>query len=430
MQLAFSLGQFPSVPERSRLLAGILGHSDDAWIRTAVLSSVGSKALSVLESYAESRTNGLLSDPHAASLTFSRLAALAAQQSETVDDRARLADALRDADSQTLVMAVRAIREKGPEALSGPGLEELIQVEIEKTRIHLEGLPAIGANLTSAEVDDSLSGSVAVLSLSSFEVDGQLLLEQLAPARSPQMQAAALTVLLGFPDDAVARAIIARWSELSPALSAQAREALLSRPAWAMALLEALESGRVPATTLSPADLQRLISQPDAAVKARAEVLLAKMGPSPREDVLRAYQSVLALTGDIERGAAVFRQHCSVCHRVGDVGHEVGPKLETLKTRGPEFILTNVLDPNREVNPAWRDYIATTTDGVSYNGVVISETAVSITLRRSEAKETALARAEIDTLSDTGRSLMPEGLDKSIPPQAMADLIAWIMELN
>ena len=126
----------------------------------------------------------------------------------------------------------------------------------------------------------------------------------------------------------------------------------------------------------------------------------------------------------------MFRQHCSVCHQIGTVGHQVGPNLATLKNRGPESILTNVLDPNREVNPAWRDYLAVTTEGTTHNGVLISETAVSLTLRRAEAKETSLLRSDLEVLRDTGRSLMPEGLEKNIDAQAMSDLVAWIMALE
>ena len=66
-------------------------------------------------------------------------------------------------------------------------------------------------------------------------------------------------------------------------------------------------------------------------------------------------------------------------------------------------------------------------DGTTHNGVLISENAGSLTLRRAEAKETTLLRSDIEVLRDTGRSLMPEGLEKNIDPQGMSDLIQWIL---
>jgi putative heme-binding domain-containing protein len=139
------------------------------------------------------------------------------------------------------------------------------------------------------------------------------------------------------------------------------------------------------------------------------------------------YQSALTLTGDPGRGEQAFRKHCSQCHRMRGIGHEVGPNLETLRNRGAASIVTNVLDPNREVNPAWRDYLVVTDEGVIHNGVIIAESGNAITLRRAEAKETTLLRTEIDTIKDTGRSLMPEGLEKDITPQTLADIVTWIM---
>jgi putative heme-binding domain-containing protein len=178
---------------------------------------------------------------------------------------------------------------------------------------------------------------------------------------------------------------------------------------------------------VTPSELQRLTEVPDEKVRSLAIQLLETTARSSREDVLRAYQVALTLNGDRERGQAIFRQHCSVCHQIGSIGYQVGPNLASMKNRGTEAILTNVLAPNREVNPAWRDYVAIGTDGTTHNGVLISESAASLTLRRAEAKETSLLRSEIEALRDTGRSLMPEGLEKSIDTQAMADLMQWIM---
>ena len=50
-----------------------------------------------------------------------------------------------------------------------------------------------------------------------------------------------------------------------------------------------------------------------------------------------------------------------------------------------EAILVNVLDPNREVNPQFVNYVLITHDGRSFTGMITGETANSVTLtgRRS-----------------------------------------------
>jgi putative heme-binding domain-containing protein len=236
--------------------------------------------------------------------------------------------------------------------------------------------------------------------------------------------------LTSFADVEIAGQLIARLPSMSPAQTQRAREALLRRSTWAAALLEAIEGGSLPPSAVSPTELQRLAELPENAVRVRALRLLESTAKSSREDVLRSYQVSLALKGDRERGASVFRQQCSVCHQLGTIGHQVGPNLATLKNRGPEAILTNVLDPNREVNPAWRDYLAVTADGTTHNGVLVQESSDSLTLRRAEAKETRLLRADLEVIRDTGRSLMPEGLEKNVDTQAMADLIQYLMTVE
>ena len=55
-------------------------------------------------------------------------------------------------------------------------------------------------------------------------------------------------------------------------------------------------------------------------------------------------------------------------------------------------------------------------------GVCAAQSATSVTLKREESKTETILRANIDELRSTGKSLMPEGLEQKIDPQAMADL--------
>jgi putative heme-binding domain-containing protein len=90
----------------------------------------------------------------------------------------------------------------------------------------------------------------------------------------------------------------------------------------------------------------------------------------------------------------------------------------------------NVLDPNREVNPQYVNYILQTNAGKSITGLVAAETATSVTLRRQENQSDTVLRGDIDTLRSSGLSIMPEGLEKNLDKQAMADLIAYLLSLK
>jgi putative heme-binding domain-containing protein len=101
-----------------------------------------------------------------------------------------------------------------------------------------------------------------------------------------------------------------------------------------------------------------------------------------------------------------------------------------VQNKSPADLLVAILDPNREAQPAFIGYSLVTTDGRVINGLVVGESAGSITLRRAEGKEDVVARNDIEELFSTGRTLMPDGLEKDITPQQFADIIAFIKSLG
>jgi putative heme-binding domain-containing protein len=153
-------------------------------------------------------------------------------------------------------------------------------------------------------------------------------------------------------------------------------------------------------------------------------------GSKARQEVVDAYQKSLTLAGNLERGRAAFRKHCASCHQVEGHGHVIGPNLAAIKTRGPETILVNVLDPNREVNPQYLNYIVLTEDGRSVTGMIVSENANSVTLRRAESATDSVQRADIEQMKSTGLSIMPEGMEEAIDKQTLADIIEYLMKVE
>jgi putative heme-binding domain-containing protein len=123
----------------------------------------------------------------------------------------------------------------------------------------------------------------------------------------------------------------------------------------------------------------------------------------------------------------VFRKECATCHRLEGVGYALGLPLSAIKERGAEGILLNLLDPNRNINPEYSNYVVVTDAGRTITGMIAAETATSITLRRAEDESDTVLRTEIDELVDTGVSIMPEGLEKQLSKQDLADLIAYLM---
>jgi putative heme-binding domain-containing protein len=125
----------------------------------------------------------------------------------------------------------------------------------------------------------------------------------------------------------------------------------------------------------------------------------------------------------------LFQKTCAVCHRLENVGHEIGPNLATIRNRGKQTIVLNMLDPNREVNPEYLNYVVALKDGRTQTGMIRGETSTGLTLLRAENQTTSLLRSDIEEIRSTGQSLMPEGMEKQVDVEGMADLLAYLMSL-
>src|SRR5262249_484871 len=194
----------------------------------------------------------------------------------------------------------------------------------------------------------------------------------------------------------------------------------------ARSLLVALEKGPIRASDLDAARRQRLFQHRAASIRSRAAKLLADPVSQDRKRVLEDYQSLTARTGDGIRGKDIFAKRCATCHKLDGVGHEVGPDLGQMANKSRAAFLIAILDPNQAVDARYIRYLAVTKDGRQHNGILVGETANSITLREQDGKEAVILRTDLEALEGTGKSLMPEGLEKDIDKQEMADLIAYL----
>ena len=158
-----------------------------------------------------------------------------------------------------------------------------------------------------------------------------------------------------------------------------------------------------------------------------ASQLFAADRPGPRQEVIQRYQKALSMTPDLKRGEIVFRRECRNCHRLGNDGFEVGPNMSTIRHRSAADVMLHILDSNREVSPNYLEYVVLTLDGRVATGIIAAETANAITLRAAENKEETILRQDIDKITSTDKSVMPEGLEKKISPQEMADLLAFLL---
>ncbi len=254
------------------------------------------------------------------------------------------------------------------------------------------------------------------------------LAEWLKPQFDPQLQAQVLQALQRSAIDQVPNILSIAWNEFSPDLRGLAIDAWLSREAWTIDLLQRLEDKQILPSGISLTQRASLVQHPNKSIAQRAKLLLSQVRSTTRPEVLEKYRKALQLTGDSMRGKAVYQKSCASCHRRGEEGNEVGPNLATIVNHAPDKLLTNILDPNVDIQPGYQAYTCLLDTGEILSGILVSESANSVTIKQANGMLRSIARGEIEKLQNSSKSFMPEGLEETISIQEMSDLIEFLRQ--
>lgn len=425
-QLALSLGEIQT-PQAGDVLAELLVRdADDPWIRAAVLSSslghadrifarllrdmpdseartelVGSLVATALGDDPESGAAAILSSltsEGSDSVARWQFAGLTACLDALQRRKLRLRDVFVEADTDTREATLRMIGAARDVAVDSDASLE--------TRIAATSVLGRLEHLSSPEV-------VVMRAL-------------LAPQIHPDLQLAAVRVLGRTADDGVPQILFEGYRSAAPALRAQILSTLLTRQDWTLALLHEIDRGRISTAELDAATRNALLEHNATAVRVRAAELLGSAGNPDRQAVIDSYAAVLDMSGNVQRGAQVFEKRCATCHKLGDVGRDVGAPLAALQNKTSEYLLTAILDPNRAMEAKYAAYSALTGDGRVFSGMIVEETATSLTLAQADGQRQTLLRVDLEQLASGGKSFMPEGLEKDLTTEQVADVIAFI----
>ena len=259
-----------------------------------------------------------------------------------------------------------------------------------------------------------------------WDVAGPVPTKMLTTEPNQSVRLTAVAALAARAGPASAEALLKPWRSHSPAVRREAVAALVRQPDRALQLLHAVEAGIVSPGDLDPARAKQLLNHQRADVKALAAQVLKNHLPEERKAVLERYKSAAAGEGDPARGKLVFTKNCALCHRVAGQGVDVGPDISDTRTKTREQLLNDIFNPNAAIDSNFIEYSITLKNGRTINGIIVTETGGSVTLKRAENVVESVLRQDIDELQSTGRSLMPEGLEKAVTVADMTDLLTFL----
>ena len=166
-------------------------------------------------------------------------------------------------------------------------------------------------------------------------------------------------------------------------------------------------------------------TQPKATVKVVMPVI-TNHNPNRQKVVAQYVTDAAPLSGDVKRGAAVFQKVCMVCHKVRELGVEVGPDQTTVATKPREQLIEAIFDPNRAVEQRNAATRVTKQDQAIIIGQLAAETPGNITLRLPGGAEIVVLRSDIRELKTLTTSIMPDGLESVLSAQDVANVLAFI----
>lgn len=254
----------------------------------------------------------------------------------------------------------------------------------------------------------------------------------LAGAQEPlAMRQKAAAVLGGIGTRSAAEALLSQLPTAPEAVAAEIAFALALRTETATALLELVAQGKAPARLLQePRLVERLnrLGVPD--LQARLEQLTA--GLPPADERLRSLVEARRVgysraKTDLEAGRAIFKKHCAACHRLGSEGNKIGPDLDGVGLRGLDRLVEDVLDPNRNVDQAFRSTLIQTTEGRVLQGLVLREEGEVLVIADEKGQEQRLPLDEIDQRMLTQQSPMPANVAELVPEAEFYHLLAWLL---
>jgi putative membrane-bound dehydrogenase-like protein len=244
-----------------------------------------------------------------------------------------------------------------------------------------------------------------------------------------EVRCEACRALAGFDTAEVPRQVLRNWKQYPPPLRSEAVNLLAERREWARELLTAVAHQHVPRTDLTDNTILRIRAFRDAKLDQQIESAWGRVRDTPAElDALitRMRGQLFEGRGSIERGRKVFENQCAKCHQFEGKGHRVGPNLDGA-ARDIEYLLVNVLDPNRVVGQPYYTRFVALKDGRVETGLLAAEDPQSITLKNENDALKVIQKREVEEITVQPKSLMPEGLANNMTVQDFRDLIRYLM---
>lgn len=241
----------------------------------------------------------------------------------------------------------------------------------------------------------------------------------------------ALRGLAGFSEKDTPTLILKRYPKLGAAAKADALATLASRPAYALALLDAVEAKQMPRGDVTLVVARQISTLGNKEVGKRLEAVWGSVRPTSKvkESLLAKYRKIASKEAlskaNRANGRVLFEKTCATCHMLFGEGKKIGPDLTGSQRANPEYILHKVLDPHATVPLDFQVSRIVLNNGRVVTGLVTQEFD-KVLLVQLPTEEVRIQKSDIESRERQKESLMPEGILEKMRDQEVRDLLAYL----
>ena len=258
------------------------------------------------------------------------------------------------------------------------------------------------------------------------------LLRVVAGAGSDAVRNTALSALQKYPAPEIGPRVVDLYGGLSEDVKTSARVLLASRAEWALALLQAIDAGKIDRRAIEPDTVEQLRAQKgpkmlvalldklfpnNSATKGELETKIARLASLVREG-----------KGNPLAGKALFhgKASCVKCHTIFNQGGHIGPDLTPYDRSNLENMLLAIVNPSAEIREGYENFTVVTADGRVLTGLKVDGDKNVFVLRGVDGQDNVIPLDQIEESKANRQSLMPEGMLDTLGDDEIRDLFAFL----
>ncbi len=244
---------------------------------------------------------------------------------------------------------------------------------------------------------------------------------------------AAVRALAAYDDAKTPAVLLGAFETMSSDLKRDALATLCSRPAYADALLAAVEQKKLPSAALTADLITQLRNLKQPSLNERIGKVWGAVRETPEEKAQEIERLKKLLTSkpkaenraDVALGRAVFAKTCQNCHTLFGVGQKIGPDITGSNRSNLDYLLANIVDPSALVGKDYQAHIIELKSGRVLTGLIKAEDTQSLTL--ATATETVVVpKNEIEERVVSEKSLMPDAQYVPMSERELRSLVAYL----